>query len=109
MALLGSYHDQPLAVALYGAAVELAGGCLLAQWLYATRGGRLVGRDLPRGVVLSLRARTFIGMAGYGAGVLLAFAAPRAALACYAAMPLVYLLPGRIDRHVKPKDEPTIG
>jgi uncharacterized membrane protein len=105
VALLGNYHDDPLAVALYGAAVEVAGGCLLGQWLYATRRGRLVGRDLAPGVVRALRGRTLIGMIGYGAGVVLAFAAPRAALACYAAMPLIYLLPGRIDRHVKQKED----
>jgi hypothetical protein len=42
-----------------------------------------------------------MGMIGYGGGLVLAFFAPRASLTCYAATPLLYLLPARFDRYVR--------
>lgn len=100
VAILGAWGPSRVACGLYGAVLLVAGSCLLAQWIYATRGGRLTG-PIDARVVSALRGRVMLGMLGYGTGLALAFVAPRASLACYAAMPLVYLLPGRIDRHVK--------
>lgn len=47
-----------------------------------------------------LRNRVALGMGGYGAGLLMAFIAPRASLVCYAAMPLLYVVPSGVDRRV---------
>ncbi len=101
VALLGSYNGDASAAALYGVVVEVAYGCLLAQWLYATKRRRLVSQTLDEGVVRALRGRVAIGMYGYGAGIASAFFAPRFSLLFYAVIPVLYIVPGRIDHHVK--------
>jgi TMEM175 potassium channel family protein len=102
IALIGAYGAMRVTCVLYGATLVLAMTCLLVQWLYAAGPSRrLVGRNLPPVVFAGLRNRVLMGMIGYGGGLLLAFVAPRASLICYVAMPLLYLLPGGFDRHVR--------
>jgi uncharacterized membrane protein len=102
VALIGTYGETRVACVLYGATLVAAMACLLVQWLYANGPSRrLVSRALPREVFLGLRNRVLMGMIGYGGGLLLALvASPRASLICYAATPLLYLLPARFDRHI---------
>ena len=100
VALIGTYGPTRVTCIVYGASLEVPLACLLVQWLYATGPGRLVGLNLPPTVFLGLRNRVLMGMVGYGSGLLLAPVAPRASLGCYAATPLLYLLPARFDRHV---------
>jgi uncharacterized membrane protein len=44
--LVGSFSNDALAVVLFSGTLGLAGTALLAQWLYASRDGRLVSDDL---------------------------------------------------------------
>jgi uncharacterized membrane protein len=102
IALIGTYGAMRVTCILYGATLVVAMTCLLVQWLYAAGpSGRLVGHDLPPKVFAGLRNRVLMGMLAYGGGVLLALVSPRASLTCYATTPLLYLLPGRFDRHVR--------
>jgi uncharacterized membrane protein len=100
VALIGTYGPMRVSCFLYGTTLVAALICLLVQWLYATGPGHLVG-PLPPEVYLGLRNRVLMGMVGYGAGLLLAPFAPRVSLTCYAATPLLYLLPARFDRFVR--------
>jgi len=105
VALIGTYGAMRVTCVLYGTTLVGALTCLLAQWLYATRPSRrLVSHTLPPEVFVGLRNRVLMGMVGYGGGLLLAPFAPRASLSCYAATPLLYLLPTRFDRYVR--DDP---
>ena len=54
---------------------------------------------LDEAVVRALRSRIYAGMLVYFSGFGLAFVAPRFSLVAYAAMPLLYFVPTRIDRH----------
>jgi uncharacterized membrane protein len=102
VALIGTYGAMPVTCVLYGTTLVAAMTCLLVQWLYAAgRSRRLVRRTLPPEVFAGLRNRVLMGMTGYGGGLLLALVAPRASLLCYAATPLLYLLPAGFDRHVR--------
>jgi len=102
VALIGTYGAMRVSCIVYGTTLVGALTCLLVQWLYATGPSRrLVGSPLPPEVFVGLRNRVLMGMIGYGAGLLLAFVAPRASLGCYAATPLLYLLPTRFDRYVR--------
>ena len=101
IALIGTYGPMRVSCVLYGATLVAALACLLVQWLYATGPGHLVGHPLPPEVYLGLRNRVLMGMVGYGGGLLLAPFAPRASLTCYAATPLLYLLPARFDRFIR--------
>lgn len=100
LALLGRYWATPVVTAAYGALLLASGGCLLASWTYATRGHRLVASSLSAAAIDALRARIVIGLLGYGLGFGLAFVLPVASIGVYAMMPLLYLVPSRIDRHV---------
>jgi uncharacterized membrane protein len=101
VALIGTYGAMRVTCILYGTTLVAALTCLLGQWLYATGPGRLVSHTLPPEVFVGLRNRVLMGMVGYGGGLLLAFVAPRASLGCYAATPLLYLLPARFDRYLR--------
>jgi len=99
VALLGAFGTLPTPCVLYGSTLLVAGFCLLGHWSYATRRRRLVDTSLDEAVVRALGSRIVGGLIVYGAGLLLAFVSPRASLVTYLAMPLLYLIPGRIDRH----------
>jgi uncharacterized membrane protein len=102
VALIGTYGAVRASCILYGSTLLVAMTCLLVQWLYAAGPSRrLVSPSLPPEVFAGLRNRVLMGMIGYGGGLVLALVAPRASLFCYAATPLLYLLPARFDRHVR--------
>ena len=103
VALIGTYGPMRLPCILYGATLMVAGTCLLTQWQYAagSGGGRLVAREMRPEQFAGIRSRVALGMGGYGIGLAFAFVWPAVSLGCYAAMPLLYLLPSRIDKHVK--------
>jgi uncharacterized membrane protein len=107
VALLGHYWANPVVCAVYGGLLVSAGGCLYATWSYATTNHRLVAPSLPAATIGALRGRIALGLLGYGLGLALSFVAPLASIVVYGLMPLLYLLPGRIDRHVKSAGEPT--
>ena len=103
VALIGTYGAMRGTCILYGTTLVFALTCLLVQWLYAAGPSRrLVAQTLPPEVFVGLRNRVLMGMIGYGGGLVLALVgAPRASLSCYAATPLLYLLPGRFDSYVR--------
>lgn len=103
VALIGAYGAMRVTCILYGTTLVFALLCLLVHWLYAAGPPhRLVSPTLPSDVRVGLRNRVLMCMIGYGGGLLLALAGvPRASLACYAATPLLYLLPARFDRHIR--------
>jgi uncharacterized membrane protein len=99
VSLLGSFGTFTAPCAIYGATLLVSGCFLIGQWRYATHGRRLVDPALAEDAVRALIGRIYGGMAVYALGFILAFVWPRASLITYAAMPLLYFLPGRIDRH----------
>jgi uncharacterized membrane protein len=99
-ALVGSFPRERAAVLTYGVTLMGAGLCLLAQWEYANQGGRLVEAGTDPAVVKAVRARVLAGTACYAVALAIATASPRTALALFAIMPLLYLVPTRIDRQI---------
>jgi uncharacterized membrane protein len=99
-AVLGNYYSTRGAVVLYGSTVALAGGCLLAHWMYATRKRHLVAADLDPSVIGSIRLRIAIGLVLSLAGTTAGLFDTRTSLAIFLAIPLVYLVRSRVDRHV---------
>jgi uncharacterized membrane protein len=100
IALLGAFPGQRLPALVYGTVVEIAFCTLLGLWMYATTNRRLVAPDLDARVIAALRRRVGFGILGYGAGLGLALIAPQYSLLIYGVMPILYLIPGRIDRQV---------
>ncbi len=102
VALLGRYWASPVATAVYGGFMLLSGSCLYAHWSYATHRRRLVASTLHEPAVRALKDRIAFGMVGYGIAFGLAFFWPLGSIVIYVLMPVLYLLPGRIDRHLRP-------
>jgi uncharacterized membrane protein len=100
-AFLAEYHTQPIACVLYGATLLAAGGFLYAHWAYATKDRRLVSSDLAESVVRAVKRRIVAGFAVYGAAAGLSFLNTKIALALFAIMPIIYMLPGKVDPHLK--------
>jgi uncharacterized membrane protein len=101
VALNGAFGPRKYLCLLYGADLIIAQASLCALWRYAAGGPRrLVRADLSQAEYSALLGRVVLGLCGYGLGMALALVWPAASLCCYAAIALLYLIPGRIDRQV---------
>ena len=97
--LLGDYPKHKVAVMIYGANFIALGLALYLQWWYATSGHRLVGRDLEPEVICRGKRRMLGGIAVYSGAVLIALVHPTLSIIMYAAIPLFFIFPSRIDHH----------
>ncbi len=100
-AFLAAYWSQPLAGAAYGINLLFAGALFWLHWAYATRGRRLVAADLGDEVIRSARRRIETGLAVYLAATILAFLWLPFSLILFTLMPIIYMIPGRVDRHLQ--------
>lgn len=102
VAVIGAFGPRRFPCLLYGADLMLAQASLVAQWRYAAGGQRrLVNADLSQAEYAALLGRVMLGLGGYALGTALALVWPTASLSCYAAIALLYLVPGRIDRQFR--------
>lgn len=99
-ALLGAYPGQRVAVVIYGSNLILIGLVLYAHWWYATGGHRLTDANLDPLLVRRAARRILTGPVAYLVAIGLSFANPAVSLVIYALVPLLYILPGRLDRHL---------
>jgi uncharacterized membrane protein len=97
--LLGQYSGERTALIVYGLNLIMAGGLLYGHWSYATRRYRLVESQIPAEVVTLAKNRIAMGPAASILAVCVSFLEARLSLAIFALIPLLYLLPGRIDYH----------
>jgi uncharacterized membrane protein len=104
-ALLGSYGTRRIAVIVYGASLTFVGLTLVLIWWHATRRRRLVNQDLSSEAVASGFKRVLVSPIIYVAAIILSFVSVWFSLAAYVIAPVVYILPGRIDRHWRGLDE----
>jgi uncharacterized membrane protein len=98
-ALLGSFIGNRTAALLYGGAVIMTGLLLWAEWVYAARRGLLSNEATPA-IVRGLANRILYGVAAFALAALVAFVSPPVCLALYVLIPLLYLRPSAIDRHL---------
>jgi uncharacterized membrane protein len=97
--LLSTYPREPIAVAVYGTNLVVIGLILYGHWSYATRRHRLVDRSLDVRTIRFAGRRVLIGPALFGLAVAVSFFSVTPSLLIFICVPLVYLLPGKIDRH----------
>jgi uncharacterized membrane protein len=102
-AVLGGEYRDPWAVALYAGTVMLAGVSLLAHWSYATRRAELLAPNLTPAMIATLKARIWLGLAVCAAAIAFGFIDTRLSIAVLLALPFVYLVRSRIDRHIAPR------
>lgn len=97
-ALLGRYPGERVAAIIYGATLIATGLSLQLLWWYASAGGRMLARPLPRGVIRQASVKILsipvLALASIG----LSFVSARLSLALYLLVPLPHILPHRLDR-----------
>jgi uncharacterized membrane protein len=98
--VLANYNRSPSAVLVYGGNLMVAGTSLLGHWIYATTGHRLVSPDVSREAIASIRNRVAGGLVVYGSATLAGLFDTRVSLAMFVLMPILYLIPTRVDRAV---------
>ena len=110
-ALLSEYTKHRLAIAVYGANLIAIGLTLALHWRYATAGTRHVDPNTHPGLVRAAMARTLMGPLLYLIAIALSFLSTELSLVMYALVPILYILPGRVDihwgkrHHEKPKSD----
>lgn len=98
-AVLSEYPKMQLAIAVYGANLIAIGLTLALHRGYATKENRHVDPDIHPGLVRAAMGRTLMGPCVYIIAIGLSFLRAEVSLALYALVPVLYILPGRIDIH----------
>lgn len=96
-ALLGGHRTERSAIIIYSGNMALSGLALFGHWRYVVRQG--LTHRLDRAVVALIGRRILWGVAAYLVGMAIGMVRPALALFVDAAIPLIYLPRGRIDRH----------
>lgn len=91
-------HESNVIVIVYGATHLVCGVALAVLWKYATHRGRLVEANLDPAIVRATLQTTLTGPALYMVGIVASFLSPYAAVIVYCFVPLLYIVPGRIDQ-----------
>jgi len=97
--LLGQYPAVRTALVVYGLNLIMVGGFLYAHWSYATHSHRLVESHIHPEVVRLAKYRIAMGPAVSTLAICVPLVGKRLSLAIFALIPLLYLIPGRIDYH----------
>lgn len=106
-ALLGSFSNYRTSVVIYGATLAITGVVLDVMRAYATNYHRLVDKNLNLQLVRTAKRRNLTGPVIYAIGILITFipfnvffiSGVQVCLALYVLVPLLYILPGRIDAY----------
>jgi len=75
----------------------MVGGFLYAHWSYAAGNYRFVERHIDPEVVRLAKYRIAMGPAASILAICASLVSPRLSLVIFALIPLLYLIPGRID------------
>jgi len=97
--LLGDYPGQQIAVVVYGVNLICVGCVLYGHWWYATTAQGLVDHDIDPRVVRLAKRRILIAPVAYALAIILSSFGPALSLAIYLLVPVVYIVPGGVDRH----------
>jgi uncharacterized membrane protein len=97
-ALLSEYSTTRVAIATYGANLIAIGLTLALHWWYAIISHH-VDPDIHPGLLRAAMYRTLMAPVVYVIAIALSFIKAELSLALYALVPILYILPGRIDIH----------
>lgn len=99
-ALMAQYPSNRAAVILFGSTMAAAGFVFSALWFYAVRQHFRYEPHIDRRFIRDASMWTVGYPAAYFLATALALVDPRLSIALYAIIPIVYLLPGVIDRQL---------
>ncbi len=95
-AFVARYPLQPAAMVVYGATLLLAGMFLFAHWSHAVNSGLVTDEVTPE-LAEVVRERISMGLAAYLVATLVGAFLPKVGLLFFACLPILYMLPRRID------------
>jgi uncharacterized membrane protein len=98
-ALLGQYPELQFSIIIYGSTLVITGIALQLLWWYATSGHRLVDKDIDPYLVLKATQRNLAAPCIYLLAVAISFFSTSTSLVIFSLVPLLYIIPGSIDRH----------
>jgi uncharacterized membrane protein len=98
--LLGLNQRLPLAASVYGANLCAAGTVRFAHWVYATKGNRLVDAEIAPEQVKFVRRMFLLIVLLYVVAIAIAWLNTLVAIACFVAIPMLYVIPSRQTRHL---------
>ncbi len=99
-ALIGRNQQLPLAATVYGANLCLAGVARYLHWSYATYGRRLVDEKMDSQLITHVRRVFLLVVFLYIVAIAIAWLSTVAAIACFTLIPLLYIRPSRLTRHL---------
>jgi hypothetical protein len=88
-----------IAITVYGFNLIAIGVTLAVHWWYATVETRHVDADIHPGVVRGGLLRTLMAPSVYVVAIAVSFVRPEVSLFLYSLVPILYILPGRVDVH----------
>ncbi len=98
--LLGRFIGQQVAVVVYGVNLIATGLILYLHWWYAVSGDRLTAPGAVDAHLMRLvRRRILTAPCAYLLAIVFSFV-PAVSIAIYVLVPLTYLMPGHLDRHM---------
>ncbi len=97
-ALLGQYSDSRTAIIVYAGTLITAGLLYNLLWRYASRHRRLVDERMSDRLIHLVNKIILAAPMIYLIAIALAFIHPRASLILFVVTPLLYIVPGPIDR-----------
>jgi len=100
-ALIGEYYESSLAIRIYCGNLMLAGLVLFGQMRYAAGPGVLIDREVDPYFLGLAGRRVLLGPLVYACAALAAGHSHLLSHALCALAPVLYILPGRIDRYWK--------
>jgi len=95
-ALLARYPLEAVPMGIFGGTLMLAGLFLFAHWNHAVNRG-LVTEEVTPEVAEFVRERISMGMAAYLLATIAGVFLPKVGLVLFACVPVLYILPSRID------------
>lgn len=98
-ALLGQYPGYRASILIYGSTLIVTGLALQLLWSYATVHHRLVDKNIDPQLVRRATRRNVMAPGIYLLAVLTSFLNLSISLIIFALVPIIYILPGRVDRH----------
>jgi uncharacterized membrane protein len=98
-ALLGLYPELQFSIMMYGGTLVITGIALQLLWWYATDDHRLVDKDINPHLVLKATQRNLTAPCLYLLAIATSFFSTFASLVIFSLVPVLYIIPGRIDQH----------
>ncbi len=98
-ALLGEYATERIATEIYGINLIVIGLLLYWHWRHATKKHRLVDPELDARVIATATRRILMGPVVFLIAIGISFVNVAASLTIFLLAPLLFILPGKIDRY----------